>query len=66
MLSVKFDPGFAGSLVTSWATAHPGPDSRFAVYGTEGCIISEGNQTLAAHSRRIEGSSRPKGSCGSI
>ena len=55
MLSVKFDSGIVGSLVTSWATSPPGPGPRFAVYGTDGSIISEGNQTLAVYSRRIEG-----------
>lgn len=55
MLSVKFDKGIVGSVITSWATAHPGPSPRFAIYGTEGSIIAENNQTLVVHSRRIEG-----------
>ena len=55
LLSVKFDSGVIGSVVTSWATPHPGPEPRFVVYGTEGSIISERNRPLVVHSRRIDG-----------
>jgi len=59
-LSVQFDNGVIGSLTASWATPHPGPGPRFAVYGTHGSIMSEGSwsdadQTLVVHSRRIAG-----------
>ena len=55
LLAVKFDNGVIGSLVTSWATHNPGPGPRFAVYGTDGSIISEGSDTLLVYSRGIEG-----------
>ena len=56
LLSVAFDNGVIGSLMTSWATPHPGPGPRFAVYGTDGSIVSEGkSEALVVHSRRIQG-----------
>ncbi len=55
VLSVKFENGVIGNMVISWATSHPGPGPRFAVYGTDGSIISEGQDTLLIHSRGIEG-----------
>ena len=55
LVSLKFGNGVIGNVVTSWATAHPGPGPRFAVYGTDGTIISEDNQPLVVHSRRIDG-----------
>ena len=64
LLSVRFDNGVVGSVVASWATLHPGPGPRFAVYGTRGSIVSspsaesgkpqDGQQLVVAHSR-IEG-----------
>ena len=55
LLSVRFDNGVIGSVVTSWATPHPGPGARFTVYGTHGSIVSEGGETLVIRSRRIPG-----------
>ena len=55
MLSVKFENGVIGSVVTSWATPNPGSEPRFAVYGTDGSIVSTADQPLSVHSRRIEG-----------
>jgi predicted dehydrogenase len=56
LLAVAFEGGVIGSLITSWATPHPGPWARFAVYGTEGSIVSEGkSEALVVHSRRIRG-----------
>jgi predicted dehydrogenase len=55
MLSLRFSNGVVGGLIASWATPHPGPGPRFAVYGTDGSIISEQAGPLVVHSRRIEG-----------
>jgi predicted dehydrogenase len=56
LLAVAFEGGVIGSLMTSWATPHPGPGARFAVYGTEGSIVSEGkSEALVVHSHKIPG-----------
>lgn len=52
VLSVVFDNGVIGNVITNWATTHPGSDSRFAVYGTDGSVISEADGPVRAYSLR--------------
>lgn len=63
-LTVKFDNGVVGNVITSWATLRARRDSRFEVYGTDGTILDHGGfgspyprvaDTLVVHSNRLPG-----------
>ena len=69
MLTVKFDNGVIGSVLTSWAALGPRHDIRIEVHGTDGTVVDKGGfgtpyprvaDTLVLHSRKIEGS-EPEG-----
>ena len=70
MLTVKFDNGVIGNVLTSWAALGPRRDIRIEVYGTDGTVVDEGGfgtpyprvaDTLVLHSRKIEGAEPDEG-----